>query len=77
MHFREGGTDPGRDGCRVPLPWSAGEPHAGFGTTAARGRLPRDSAVWLRTWAHAVEGPGRTRHGRARQVRGGAGAAAQ
>ena len=25
MHFRSGGTDPdpGRDGCRVPLPWSA------------------------------------------------------
>ncbi|MFK0220125.1 glycoside hydrolase family 13 protein [Streptomyces vinaceus] len=23
MHFRSGGTDPGRDGCRVPLPWTA------------------------------------------------------
>ncbi|MFJ7207904.1 glycoside hydrolase family 13 protein [Streptomyces sp. NPDC098789] len=23
MHFRSGGRDPGRDGCRVPLPWSA------------------------------------------------------
>ncbi len=22
MHFRSGGVDPGRDGCRVPLPWS-------------------------------------------------------
>lgn len=21
MHFRSGGVDPGRDGCRVPLPW--------------------------------------------------------
>ncbi|MGV9758203.1 glycoside hydrolase family 13 protein [Streptomyces tricolor] len=31
MHFRSGGTDPGRDGCRVPLPWTAGLPHAGFG----------------------------------------------
>ncbi|MFE6622627.1 glycoside hydrolase family 13 protein [Streptomyces sp. NPDC057740] len=31
MHFRSGGTDPGRDGCRVPLPWAAGEPYAGFG----------------------------------------------
>ncbi|CAL9666693.1 Oligo-1,6-glucosidase 1 [Streptomyces sp. enrichment culture] len=31
MHFRSGGTDPGRDGCRVPLPWAAGEPHCGFG----------------------------------------------
>ncbi|MEY2244608.1 glycoside hydrolase family 13 protein [Streptomyces sp. BF23-18] len=31
MHSRSGGTDPGRDGCRVPLPWTAGEPYAGFG----------------------------------------------
>ena len=31
MHVRSGGTDPGRDGCRVPLPWAAGEPYAGFG----------------------------------------------
>ncbi|MDJ1132151.1 glycoside hydrolase family 13 protein [Streptomyces iconiensis] len=23
MHARSGGVDPGRDGCRVPLPWSA------------------------------------------------------
>ncbi|MFB6840679.1 glycoside hydrolase family 13 protein [Streptomyces sp. NPDC056361] len=35
MHFRSGGTDPGRDGCRVPLPWTADAPHAGFGTAAA------------------------------------------
>ena len=33
MHFRSGGADPGRDGCRVPLPWAADEPHAGFGST--------------------------------------------
>ncbi|GAA3848705.1 glycoside hydrolase family 13 protein [Streptomyces coacervatus] len=32
MHFRSGGTDPGRDGCRVPLPWSSREPYAGFGS---------------------------------------------
>ncbi|MFI1538396.1 glycoside hydrolase family 13 protein [Streptomyces anandii] len=32
MHFRSGGTDPGRDGCRVPLPWAAGAPYAGFGS---------------------------------------------
>ncbi|GAA3477002.1 glycoside hydrolase family 13 protein [Streptomyces yanii] len=32
MHFRSGGTDPGRDGCRVPLPWSAQAPYAGFGS---------------------------------------------
>ncbi|MGW7596785.1 glycoside hydrolase family 13 protein [Streptomyces antimycoticus] len=32
MHFRSGGTDPGRDGCRVPLPWGATAPYAGFGS---------------------------------------------
>ncbi|MEU2431800.1 glycoside hydrolase family 13 protein [Streptomyces sp. NPDC007861] len=26
MHFRSGGTDPGRDGCRVPLPWNGALP---------------------------------------------------
>ncbi|RFU84424.1 DUF3459 domain-containing protein [Streptomyces triticagri] len=35
MHFRSGGVDPGRDGCRVPLPWVASAPYAGFGTEAA------------------------------------------
>ncbi|MFI1397160.1 glycoside hydrolase family 13 protein [Streptomyces sp. NPDC020681] len=34
MHFRSGGVDPGRDGCRVPLPWAAAEPYAGFGSVA-------------------------------------------
>ncbi len=31
MHARSGGVDPGRDGCRVPLPWSGAEPPYGFG----------------------------------------------
>ncbi len=31
MHFRSGGVDPGRDGCRVPLPWSGEESPYGFG----------------------------------------------
>ncbi|GAA1507635.1 alpha-glucosidase [Agromyces terreus] len=30
MHFRSGGVDPGRDGCRVPLPWRGTEPPFGF-----------------------------------------------
>ncbi|WP_208008616.1 glycoside hydrolase family 13 protein [Agromyces protaetiae] len=30
MHFRSGGIDPGRDGCRVPLPWRGSEPPYGF-----------------------------------------------
>jgi alpha-glucosidase len=28
--WRTGGADPGRDGCRVPLPWSGSEPPFGF-----------------------------------------------
>ncbi|WP_286346787.1 glycoside hydrolase family 13 protein [Frondihabitans sucicola] len=41
MHFRSGGVDPGRDGCRVPLPWS--------GTTAPFGFSPAGAASepWL------------------------------
>jgi alpha-glucosidase len=27
---RSGGVDPGRDGCRIPLPWSGSEPPYGF-----------------------------------------------
>ena len=37
MHFRSGGVDPGRDGCRVPLPWSGTAAPFGFspdGTTS-------------------------------------------
>jgi alpha-glucosidase len=30
MFFRSGGHDPGRDGCRVPLPWAGDEPPFGF-----------------------------------------------
>jgi alpha-glucosidase len=30
MVARSGGVDPGRDGCRVPLPWSGSAPPFGF-----------------------------------------------
>ena len=33
--FRTAGENYGRDGCRVPLPWTAGAPSAGFGPTEA------------------------------------------
>lgn len=39
MHARSGGVDPGRDGCRVPLPWSGEAPPFGFS--------PPDVATWL------------------------------
>jgi alpha-glucosidase len=42
MYFRSGGTDPGRDGCRVPLPWSGDGPPFGFSPVGA------SSQPWLR-----------------------------
>jgi alpha-glucosidase len=53
MHFRSGGTDPGRDGCRVPLPWSAQAPYAGFGS-AVEPWLPQP-AGWS-SYAADVQG---------------------
>jgi alpha-glucosidase len=46
MFFRSGGTDPGRDGCRVPLPWAGDEPPFGFSSLPAAGSpwLPQPTA---------------------------------
>jgi alpha-glucosidase len=44
MHFRSGGVDPGRDGCRVPLPWSGARPPFGFSPEGARPWLPQPSS---------------------------------
>ena len=33
--YRTAGADPGRDGCRVPLPWTADGPSFGFGAGTA------------------------------------------
>jgi len=41
MHFRSHCVDPGRDGCRVPLPWSGTSAPFGFSPDAASG------APWL------------------------------
>ncbi|ANJ28613.1 alpha-glucosidase [Agromyces aureus] len=45
MHFRSGGVDPGRDGCRVPLPWRGTEPPFGFSPDAGRGAASASSAT--------------------------------
>ena len=49
MHARSGGVDPGRDGCRVPLPWD--------GTVAPFGFSPADARrdPWLSQPAHWAE----------------------
>lgn len=44
MHFRSGGTDPGRDGCRVPLPWSGDSAPFGFGPEGAAPWLPQPAS---------------------------------
>lgn len=41
MHDRSGGLDPGRDGCRVPLPWSGTEPPYGFSPSHVETWLPQ------------------------------------
>ncbi|MBD8060392.1 glycoside hydrolase family 13 protein [Cellulomonas sp. JH27-2] len=41
MHFRSEGVDPGRDGCRVPLPWSGSEAPFGFSPAGV------DAQPWL------------------------------
>jgi alpha-glucosidase len=56
MYFRSGGTDPGRDGCRVPLPWSGTEPPFGFSPSnaAAEPWLPQP-ARWTDLTVEAQE----------------------
>jgi alpha-glucosidase len=41
MHFRSGGVDPGRDGRRVPLPWTTCGPSFGFSRSDAPTWLPQ------------------------------------
>ncbi|MDX6257402.1 MAG: alpha-glucosidase [Frankiales bacterium] len=36
MHFRSEGVDPGRDGCRVPLPWTVDGASSGFSPESAQ-----------------------------------------
>ncbi|MFB2599991.1 glycoside hydrolase family 13 protein [Herbiconiux sp. P17] len=51
MHERSGGVDPGRDGCRVPLPWAGDHPPYGFSTPQAEAEAPNSGpAVAPRTW---------------------------
>jgi len=48
MYLRSGGEDPGRDGCRVPLPWSGSASPFGFSPPGA------SAEPWLRqlsSWA--------------------------
>jgi alpha-glucosidase len=46
MFLRSGGVSPGRDGCRVPLPWSGAAPPYGFSPTDARPTWLDQPAGW-------------------------------
>ena len=57
MFFRSNGTDPGRDGCRVPLPWDGAEPPFGFSGVGASAEpwLPQPSS-WSELTAEGQAG---------------------
>ncbi|MGQ0576285.1 MAG: glycoside hydrolase family 13 protein [Pseudonocardia sp.] len=52
--FRQAGTVPGRDGCRVPVPWEAAAPAYGF-SPSGRSWLPQPDS-WARYAAGAQDG---------------------
>ncbi|MBA2952803.1 DUF3459 domain-containing protein [Nocardioides sp. MAH-18] len=58
MHARSGGVDPGRDGCRVPFPWSGTEPPYGFSPRPVDTWLPQPAGWGDRTAAAQAGDPG-------------------
>ncbi|MBR7832266.1 glycoside hydrolase family 13 protein [Actinospica durhamensis] len=58
MWLRTNGEDPGRDGCRVPLPWSGKEPPFGFSPEGASEQpwLPEQPKSWSRMTVEAQTG---------------------
>ena len=53
MYLSGGGVDPGRDGCRVPLPWDADAPNRGFSPTPVPTWLPQPE--WWGDYAAATQ----------------------
>jgi len=61
MHARSGGTDPGRDGCRVPMPWTTQAPSYGFSPAGASPAwLPQPTAWGALSAAAQVHRPAST-----------------
>jgi alpha-glucosidase len=54
MWHRSGGRDPGRDGCRIPLPWAGARPPYGFGPEGTRTWLDQPDG-WARLTVAAQE----------------------
>jgi alpha-glucosidase len=61
------GRQPGRDGCRVPLPWRRGQPNAGFSTADPWLPMP---AGWDRLAADGQAGSGTSMLGHYRRALG-------
>ncbi len=56
--LRTGGADRGRDGCRVPMPWSGDSPPFGFGPErGARPWLPQPIGWWSLTAQRQASDP--------------------
>jgi alpha-glucosidase len=55
MHYQSGGTDPGRDGCRVPLPWTGDAQPYGFGPPGSTPWLPQPTE-WTALTVAAQDG---------------------
>ncbi len=55
MHFRSNGVDPGRDGCRVPLPWRITPGGLGFGPAGASTPWLPQPAGWAALAVEAQE----------------------
>jgi alpha-glucosidase len=60
MFFRSDGVDPGRDGCRVPLPWHGDEPPFGFSPPGATAKpwLPQPHSWRAFSASRQAEEPG-------------------
>ncbi|MCU1507579.1 MAG: glycoside hydrolase family 13 protein [Microbacteriaceae bacterium] len=55
MYFRSNGVDPGRDGCRVPLPWSGSASPFGFSESSAVAPWLPQPASWASLTVEAQE----------------------
>lgn len=62
MHYRSGGIDPGRDGCRVPLPWGAEQPPFDFSPAGVASWLPQPASWRDLTVAAQIADPKSTLH---------------
>ena len=62
MHFRSSGVDPGRDGCRVPLPWSGAEPPFRFSPDGHTTWLPQPAEWADLTVERQLDDPGSMLH---------------